>query len=514
MSPQLKKHLASDRSSRAAYDTDFAAMNHAAEDPKPARAWRRPEFLLLVLFLVSMPLVNPWIRGDGVGYYAYVRALLVQHNLDFTADYQHANTAFRELRLDRNGQPLPEFRTSTGHLDNHFSVGPALLWTPAVVGAHTCVLLARAFGSAVSADGFSLPYRLAMALTTVALGFTGLLVSFRVAQRFVEGRCALLATVAVWGGSSLAVYMYFNPSWSHAQSAFAVALFFWYWFVTLQDRSISQWLLLGALAGLMIDVYFVNSVILMLLLPEVISSYLAVGRHSSGRGFWTLVGRHALFGITVLVCLLPTFASRYIIYGSPFASGYIPVHRWFWKSPYFAQVLFSSDHGLFAWTPLLALSIAGLFLFWRRHPLIGGPVILAVLTFYFVIASYPDWDGISSFGNRFFVSLTVFFVLGLAELLQRVAEHIRGRSFALIVAVLGCFVAWNLGLMYQWGAHLIPARGAVAWSEVAHNQFHAVPKQLSSQLTEYLFDRRQMMDRIEQHDIQQNKERRAVNPAN
>ena len=483
-------------------------MNSAAADAKAAPPWCRPEFLLLVLFLVSMPLVNPWIRGDGVGYYAYARALLVQHDLDFTADYQHANPAFRELRLDRNGQPLPEFRTPTGHLDNHFSVGPAILWTPALVAAHAGVALARGFGSTVPADGFSLPYRLAMALTTATLGFAGLLLSFRIATKFVEQQWSLLATVAVWGGSSLGVYMYFNPSWAHAQSAFAVALFSWYWLATLQNRSVSQWLLLGALAGLMIDVYFVNSAILMLLLPEVVSSYLAVRRHHSfaARGFWVLLGRHAIFGITVLVCLLPTFASRYTIYGSPFSSGYIPVHFWFWKSPYFGQVLFSADHGLFAWTPLLALSTAGLFLFWRRHPLVGGPVLLAVLTFYFVIASYPDWDGISSFGNRFFVSLTVFFVLGLAELLQRVAQGSRGRSFASAIVVLGCFVAWNLGLMYQWGTHLIPARGAVAWSEVAHNQFHAVPRQLSSQLTEYLFHRRQVMDRIERRDTIQRKQ--------
>src|ERR1700683_4598400 len=32
--------------------------------------------ILLVVFLISIPLVNPWIRGDGVGYYAYVRSLV------------------------------------------------------------------------------------------------------------------------------------------------------------------------------------------------------------------------------------------------------------------------------------------------------------------------------------------------------------------------------------------------------------------------------------------------------
>ena len=51
---------------------------------------------MLVFLLISLPLLNPWVRGDGVGYYAFGRALLIQHNLDFAADYQHANEGFRE----------------------------------------------------------------------------------------------------------------------------------------------------------------------------------------------------------------------------------------------------------------------------------------------------------------------------------------------------------------------------------------------------------------------------------
>ena len=37
---------------------------------------------------------------------------------------------------------------------------------------------------------------------------------------------------------------------------------------------------------------------------------------------------------------------------------------------------------------------------------------MAVLAFYFVVCFHPNWDGISSFGSRFFVSLTPIFILG------------------------------------------------------------------------------------------------------
>src|SRR5216683_3011420 len=118
--------------------------------PSHLRHSRKAERLLLLVFLLSLPFLNPWVRGDGVGYYAFARAPLIEHNLDFTNDYQHANESFRGPRLDENGQPKPEFRTPTGHLDNHFSVGPAILWSPFLLLAHAAVLLARALGSSVA----------------------------------------------------------------------------------------------------------------------------------------------------------------------------------------------------------------------------------------------------------------------------------------------------------------------------------------------------------------------------
>ena len=471
---------------------------------------RTPERWLLLIFVLSLPLINPWVRGDGVGYYAFARAPLIQHNLDFTADYQHANPGFRELRLDAMGQPLQDFRTSTGHLDNHFSVGPAILWAPVLIVVHLGVLAAKALGSSVTADGFSAPYRVAMALTTVLLGFCGLLLAFRIAGKYVEERWALLAALAVWGGTSLPVYMYFNPSWSHAQSAFAVAVFFGYWLKTREDRSLFQWLILGLVAGLMLNVYYVNAVLLVLLLPEAVREYASAAPRaaSAGQAFWSLLAKHAVLVGSVAVCLLPTFASHYLIYGSLFESGYVPLARWSWTSPHLVQVLFSSDHGLLAWTPLLAFSFIGLLLFWRRNPSVGGPVLLAVLAFYYVIASYPDWDGISSFGNRFFVSLTIFFVLGLAILLQRAAAYFPSRASALALTstMLAFLVIWNVGLIFQWGTHLIAARGPVAWSQVVCNQFAVVPGRFSSQIGEYLFHRRQLMKRLEQQDAMQRKQ--------
>ncbi len=468
---------------------------------------RALEYALVILFVLTLPLVNPWVHGDGVGYYAYARAPLIEHSLDFTHDYEAANQSFREARLDSLGQPKPEFRTRTGHLENHFTVGPAILWSPFLLLAHGGVLVARLFGSAIPADGFSAPYRYAFAYATALYGFLSLLISFRLARKYLHPLWVFPAVLAIWGGSSLPVYMYFNPSWSHAHSAFVVALFLWYWDATRGHRSLSQWVLLGVIVGLMLDVYYANLMVVSVLAVEAVGQYahiLGSGR-SSSPSLLQLLTRHLLFGLVVCVVMIPTFVSRWIVYGGPFETGYYSIRDFLWRSPVFFNVLFSSDHGLLSWTPLLGLAILGLLFFALRVPQVGIPFFTALVAFYLFISFYPNWAGISSYGNRFFVSLTPLFILGLACLLERVAAHLpRPRTaLATFSGVLACFVLWNLGLIFQWGTHLVPARGPISFRQAGYNQFYVVPGQLTSHLRSYLFRRSDLMRKIEQRDIEQ-----------
>ena len=468
---------------------------------------RRFERILLVTFLLTLPLLNPWVRGDGVGYYAYARAPLIEHDLDFTHDYQSANESFREARCDENGQPKAEFRTRTGHLDNHFSVGPAMLWAPFLLPAHGGVLLARAFGSKIPADGFSAPYRYAMAFATGLYGFLALLLSFRLACKYVGPKSSFIATIAIWWASSLPVYMYFNPSWSHAHSAFIVALFLWYWDATREHRSLTQWLLLGVIVGLMLDVYYANLMLVSVVAVEAVGEYAQIlgSSGSSSPSYLQLLTRHLLFGLVVCVVMIPTFVSRTVVYGGPFETGYLSIRDFLWRSPVFLGVLFSSDHGLLSWTPLLGVAILGLLFFAFCLPKVGIPFFSALVAFYLFISFYPDWAGISSYGNRFFVSLTALFILGLGVFLDRFAQFFRSRkaAFAVTSVALSVFVLWNAGLMFQWGLHLIPVRGPVSFSEMVHNQFFVVPRRITTDLHVYLFRRKTLMKQIENRDLKQ-----------
>ena len=460
------------------------------------------EALLAIIFLLTLPLSNPWVRGDGVGYYAFARSMLIEHRLDFTKDWLAANTSFRMGRTDAQGNILPAEYTATGHLDNHFSVGPAILWSPFLVVAHGGVLLWDRLGGKIPADGFSKPYRVAMAVGTALYGFLALMISFVLARGYVPERWAFLATLGIWLASSLPVYMYFNPSWSHAHSAFTVALFLWYWIRTRAARTWLQWIVLGAIGGLMMDVYYLSGVVLLLPLLESLACYWEGLQGTAREPIGRLFLKNMLFAATVFALFVPTLISKTLIYGSYLNLGYR--ERWLWRSPAFFKVGFSSDHGLFSWTPILILALAGIFILRRRDRSLAWCLIGLFAGYLYAIGCYQDWDGLSSFGNRFFVSLTSVFVIGLAAFFDWLGRAWNEKR-ALIVSASATVVLtlWNLGLIFQWGTHLIPARGPISWRDAARNQFAVVPAEVSQNLKNYLIHRSQMMDRIEQEDVRQ-----------
>jgi hypothetical protein len=476
---------------------------------RPGPVFSRYVKILLAIFAFSLPLANPWVHGDGVGYFAYARSLLIERRLNFEKDWQHGNQSFVMGRLDSDGRVLPGEYTSTGQIANVWSIGPSLLWLPFLIVTHAGVLLADKMGAHVAANGFSRPYLITMAFATAFYGFAGLCFSFALARGYFGERWAFLATLGIWWASSLPVYMYFNPSWSHAHSVFAVALFLWYWHRTRERRSLPQWIVLGLLSGLMVNVYYPNGLVLLVPLLEAIHSYWKEWNSPkrAGAAILRMFGQQLIYLAAFLVALLPTFTSRQIIFGGPTRTGYASVRDWMWNSPAFWNVLFSSDHGMLSWTPILILALAGLALFRLVDQRFAMYLCTVFVAFYILISLHADWDGLSSYGNRFFVSLTPIFILGLAaffDWLGRAWQEHRAAIFASIVTA--ALITWNLGLIFQWGMHLIPARGPISWRDAAYNQVAVVPAQTIRTVKAYLTGRERLMGHIEQEDLQQIRE--------
>jgi hypothetical protein len=460
------------------------------------------EKILILLFLISLPFVRARVSWDGIGYYAYLRSLLIDHNLQFKGDWDDRpipelltckacsrqvvsywnNPANRLLVVFLNDHCYANPITKTGHLPNFYTVGPAILWSPFIITTHAVVVAADHLGAHIASDGHSWPYILTLCEATALYGFLGLYLSFLLAKKYVGERWAFWATLGIWLGSSLPVYMYLDPSWSHAHSVFAVALFLWYWDRTRSSRTMKQWVVLGLIGGLMIDVYLANGV---LFLAPAVDCVVAYSKLRDGaKRFWKTFGSHIAFALSVVASFSPMLITRDIIYGNPFTLGMYATVSWNWKSPKFWAILFSRGHGLFVWTPILLLAVVGLAsLFWKDVS-VARIAIGALLAFYCLIAFDPWWYGTLSFGNRFFVSLTPIFILGLAAGFASFARlwpepQMSVRRIAPVTVLL---ILWNIGLMFQWSTHMIPTPGYVSWDVVVYDQFHTVPRRIAHDL--------------------------------
>lgn len=442
--------------------------------------WRRAAFLTL---LASVLVVNIHVRGDGNGYYAWLASSVVDHDLDFRNQYRHADPLFRNFHLDPAGQPQPDQLTVTGHVSDQWAVGPAVLWAPWFLAAHAVVVVTGMDPE----DGYAPIYRRATATGSVVYAFLAVMLSIWAARRFnLSARAARAAGVVIWGASSLLMYVYMLPFHVHTSAAFTAALFFWYWISRKGPLRRSEWAIWGACYGLMGMTYHVNLVFGLVALHALRASWPA----RRWRTMIDVIG----FAAAAAIVALPQWIGKSIIYGSPLATGYRD--QFFWSSPRLWDTLFSSNHGAILWTPVIAVGLAGLAMLRRDSRILW--MAAAITVFYVTIASYQNWHGLSSFGNRFFISLTLPLIIGVAAVIDRAVRL--GKTMTLVAAATGALlIVWNAGLAFQWVSKMIPNRGPVNINLVIGQQTQ-IPRFVLTYGYRYFTDRDNLIAEIERRD--------------
>jgi hypothetical protein len=468
----------------------------AGDTPRLPRL-SRGETILVAAMVATLPFVNPYLRGEGNGTYAYVRSLILDGDLRFDNEYRRGDPAFVSQSFRKaDAQPWPPMEMPGGYLRNQWSVGPSLLWLPSFLQAHVTVGVMRLLGRDETADGYSLPYRLACALATAGYAFLGLFLACRTAERFTARTPAILATVALWLASSLPVYVYFLPFYSHALASFAVSVFLWYWLTRRPLDRPRQWMAWGLVGGLVWQMEPLAGLVLVAAVMEWLSSLRATT-------FPRAAASGTAFGAAALLAATPQLVIKSILHGSALRTG--TLNRYFWDAPRLADVGFATEHGLFLWTPVLLVSLIGLLMLCRRAPVAGLGLLAAFVCTYYVVACYEAWHGISSFGNRFFVSLTPAFVIGAAVALDAahtlLVRRLPGKAvWPALAAPVALLAAWNTGLVFQWGTNMIPRQGPADFAVVARNQVTAVPGRIAGMALRYVASRQRAVRDQERKD--------------
>ena len=430
--------------------------------------------MLALLFVVSLPAVTSRLyASDEVQYFSYLRSLYFDRDVSFENEYRYfydhgfATPGFHETFLVN--------QTDIGRRVNYGTIGSALLWSPFYAIAD---LFTRSTGSA-PADGFGRPYIRAVAFGSALYGFVALLLSLRAARLLIGQPGSLVSTLAVWIGTPLIFYMYVAPSFAHATSAFAVALFVNVWLHVRRTWSVGGTFTLGLCAGLLGLVR--EQDIFVALGPAIdflVSTFTDAPRVARTRLMSAAAGVLATF-----LALMPQLFAYKALNGYFGPASHVS-RKMYWHAPFAPGVFASPEHGLIVWTPLVALSIVGIVALAAARPTLRRVAVclsIMLLSQIYVAGSVASWTVAGAFGQRRFVGLTIVFVIGLAALWQSLNRRIVG------VLVVVC-VYWNIALMAQFATRLMDRQRL----EPARNAYHAfvtIPLELPALTYRYLTNR-------------------------
>lgn len=398
--------------------------------------------LLLIALLGRWGSIStrPLIMSDGKGYYAYLPAVFIHHDLQFNFIDSYEQRYYPpDHKVDFVN------RTPAGNVNKYF-VGTSVLMLPFFTLGH----MATYFGSA-SPDGYSAPYQMAIglgALTYLLLGCALLWHTFR-----RMGFSAWALAVALPGivlASGLPYYAIFEPSMSHVYSFFAISLFLWAGRWALDTGRLVPAVLMAATLGLIVLIRPVNGAVL-LALPVVATDWphlrtalrrLASPLHLGLAAFAFLL----ICSVQPFIYLLQTGSPVVWSYGQ---EGFDFLH------PHIKDVLFSFRKGLFIYTPIAFLGILGMMLHLRKGVYRAAVLLIALAIIIWVMASWWMWWYGGSLGMRPFLEFMPLVAIGLQWLWDDHSTLVRG-AMALVVAAL-CVLGLNQ--TYQYVQGILPFDG-------------------------------------------------------
>ncbi|MFC1495892.1 glycosyltransferase family 39 protein [Candidatus Margulisiibacteriota bacterium] len=380
---------------------------------------------------------------DCIGYYVFLRSLMVDGDLSLHNDfkiygwYQRASV---------------------------WSVGPAILWLPGFLIAHFLSYLLNAFGIMVPINGVSFLYDFFIANTSMLIGAAGIFIIYFFLRKLYSVKTSLLATLFMFYATPYVFYQFNQPTMSHILSATGMAAFIYFWYNTFGKREQKEWIFLGLIAGATVLIRPQNIFsIAIALLVELFYEYKKEGTANFIRRFRPI----ATVGSLIVLFFVPQMIAWKLQYGQwltvPQGKG---VFVWSQAYKYIHLVLFSTNHGLITYTPIVLFAIIGLFLFYKdvknRH-LFYTFFLMLITQIYINSGVVIDWACGSGFGSRRHMSLSIVFALGIATILDKVS--FKKVLFYGTISLFSFLVIFNLLMYFQWYFGMIPGEGVLTFEQ-------------------------------------------------
>jgi hypothetical protein len=331
------------------------------------------------------------IQSDGYSYYVYLPSWFIYHDvsLDAVAQAWYGGTYPGFTGINR--------WPSTERWLNLHPIGTAILTSPFFIAGH---LLTR--WSNLPPDGFSIYYQHAAGLAGLAYFLAGLALLRRMLRRHFTDGVVLATLVCLTWGTNLFHYGVAEGTFSHAFAFFLVCA----WMLAVErwwgEPTTVRSLTLGLVAALIVLTRHPNAIFLLVLPLYGVTKWSDLRARASL--IWQRRRRVIVAATAGFAAVLPQLLLYKWITGSWFVSSYSEVGgRFTFASPQVLNVLFSTQKGLFFWSPVLLLAVVGMFVArgWARTMLLSTAIVFAIHIY--IVASWFDWQFGGSYGHRAFV---------------------------------------------------------------------------------------------------------------
>ena len=406
-----------------------------------------PEIILLVYILFFLGFKAPeksWdrvINSDGKGYYAYLPAIFIYHDLQFKfvegyeAQYYPANRAvFKEFRNDANNRKV-----------NKYFPGMAILWLPFFLLGHMLAWLEK-----LPMDGYSLSYQYSIAISALLFLWLGARWLYKLLRQFgSKERTAAFITLVITLGTNLIFFTVVEPSMTHVYS-FALITGFAYYCFKLFHEYRPKWFVKSLLLLTLIFLIRPTNLMVLLLVP-----FIAGNRETLTEAFkkvisekWTLIRGF----VQAMILLSVPVVLWYLQTGKPLVYTYGDEKLNF-LHPHMFNILFSFNRGWFLYTPIALVSMFGFAGLFRQERYRLYWLAGFLLFFVYVTSCWWVWYYASKCGQRVFIDLYMIVALLILFLYSNLGS---GFQKGILSTILVLLVSLNLLQSYQHARWIFP----------------------------------------------------------
>jgi hypothetical protein len=340
---------------------------------------------------------------------------------------------------------------------------------PPFIAAHAIsrVLYAISGNETFEPNGYTILYQILCVTWMMLLALTAMILADDlVSERGISGAATAAGVVVYWVGTNFAYYFFREPLMSHLAGASWIIISVWALERLLRGtplpyaprRATLLWFLAGFAISMAIAVRPTNAFMWPIAVYGALSLWRQGRLAEAARSLPVMVLAQAPLAVQMMVWR--ALAGRAVVVDAP-SAGYRPFEVFHWAHPALLQTLFSDHHGLFIWSPLLLLAVAGLVwhLLVRRQ--CDGLLIAwcaAGVCLWYVNSSWYAWSFGDAFGGRAFVELAGLFVIGMALAFQWIAsagKWLRGAVYGGV----GLAIVFNWTLAALYILHRIPRHG-------------------------------------------------------